>query len=108
MRRFAPTLEDRFDSWAYNLYVQHGSDYAEHDEGDAAIKDDGWNDSKCCKCRTMGELVCCDVCPRAYHMSCLNKLPPSGSAAWKCPQCRRGPDTALHSVRVLAEKAALT
>ncbi len=82
--------------------MQHGSEYAEQDEG-GKDTDDGWNDIKCFKCRAMGELVCCDVCPRAYHVSCLNTIPPPGVAAWKCPQCRRGPDSALRSVSILAE-----
>ncbi len=29
------------------------------------------NDDRCDICKTLGELVCCDKCPHAYHESCL-------------------------------------
>jgi len=40
-------------------------------------------------CDLGGNLLCCDSCPRVYHLECLNpplKRPPPGK--WQCPRCR--------------------
>lgn len=39
-------------------------------------------------CNGSGELICCDTCPAAYHLRCLN--PPLDRVpvgAWRCPLC---------------------
>ncbi|KAJ6846577.1 protein CHROMATIN REMODELING 4-like [Iris pallida] len=43
---------------------------------------------ECEKCDLGGNLLCCDTCPRTYHLECLNpplKRAPSGK--WYCPSC---------------------
>ncbi|XP_013407633.1 chromodomain-helicase-DNA-binding protein 4 isoform X2 [Lingula anatina] len=42
----------------------------------------------CRACKDGGDLLCCDSCPSAYHMHCLNppmKEIPDGE--WHCPRC---------------------
>ncbi|CAN6199078.1 unnamed protein product [Urochloa humidicola] len=44
---------------------------------------------ECVICDLGGNLLCCDSCPRVYHLECLNpplKRPPPGK--WQCPKCR--------------------
>ncbi|KAL6862175.1 hypothetical protein ACP4OV_016824 [Aristida adscensionis] len=44
---------------------------------------------ECVICDLGGNLLCCDSCPRVYHLECLNpplKRAPPGK--WQCPRCR--------------------
>eukprot|EP00216_Chloropicon_sp_CCMP2111_P006696 CAMPEP_0198236530 /NCGR_PEP_ID=MMETSP1446-20131203/2400_1 /TAXON_ID=1461542 ORGANISM="Unidentified sp, Strain CCMP2111" /NCGR_SAMPLE_ID=MMETSP1446 /ASSEMBLY_ACC=CAM_ASM_001112 /LENGTH=586 /DNA_ID=CAMNT_0043918301 /DNA_START=118 /DNA_END=1878 /DNA_ORIENTATION=+ len=46
-----------------------------------------WNDDLCRLCNDGGELICCDACPAAFHLSCTGlSAVPDGS--WFCPSCR--------------------
>lgn len=49
----------------------------------------GLNDNHCAVCHGVGDLFCCDTCPRAFHSSCscdgVDLLP--DSALWSCPRC---------------------
>ncbi|GAB4829608.1 hypothetical protein Ancab_019276 [Ancistrocladus abbreviatus] len=43
---------------------------------------------ECVICDLGGDLLCCDTCPRTYHLECLDpplKSIPNGK--WECPQC---------------------
>ncbi|XAR56079.1 DNA helicase [Bertholletia excelsa] len=43
---------------------------------------------ECVICDLGGNLLCCDTCPRTYHLQCLNpplKRIPTGK--WQCPNC---------------------
>ncbi|KAM4605265.1 autoimmune regulator [Polymixia lowei] len=46
------------------------------------------NDDECAVCKDGGELICCDVCPRAFHLTChdpaLTSIP---SGTWRCQCC---------------------
>ncbi|CAM6104306.1 unnamed protein product [Calypogeia fissa] len=47
---------------------------------------------ECMVCDIGGNLLCCDICPRVYHLACLNpplKRTPPGK--WFCPVCRDTP-----------------
>lgn len=41
--------------------------------------DEGQNEDYCGVCRNGGELLCCDTCPKVYHLHChippMNALP---------------------------------
>ena len=40
----------------------------------------------CAHCGWGGELICCDVCPQAFHLVCA-KLRNIPDGAWRCPTC---------------------
>lgn len=53
------------------------------------IGSDG-HEERCHKCQKFGELLCCDGCPIAVHLSCLKPLimkVPEAAKEWFCPVC---------------------
>ncbi|KAL3833805.1 hypothetical protein ACJIZ3_008541 [Penstemon smallii] len=43
---------------------------------------------ECVVCELGGELLCCDFCPRTYHLECLDPaLQRIPKGKWKCPNC---------------------
>ncbi|XP_062832494.1 autoimmune regulator isoform X1 [Anolis carolinensis] len=57
--------------------------------GDSATQQK--NDDECAVCRDGGELICCDGCPKAFHLACL--VPPLTeipSGTWRCDLCSPG------------------
>jgi hypothetical protein len=51
------------------------------------------NQDHCSACRSVGSLLYCDSCPRAFHLWCLNPPMehcdlPGEDASWHCPACR--------------------
>ncbi|MCO5595771.1 hypothetical protein L7F22_049819 [Adiantum nelumboides] len=56
--------------------------------------DDGYF-FECVVCDMGGNLLCCDYCPRTYHLDCLDpplKRAPPGK--WHCPSCRENTSSA--------------
>ncbi|KAM8851060.1 autoimmune regulator isoform 2-T2 [Spinachia spinachia] len=46
------------------------------------------NDDECAVCKDGGELICCDGCPRAFHLTCLEPpLTSIPSGTWRCECC---------------------
>ncbi|NXG67500.1 AIRE regulator, partial [Hemiprocne comata] len=46
------------------------------------------NEDECAACGDGGELICCDGCPRAFHLACLvPPLPCVPSGMWRCGCC---------------------
>ncbi|NWR64329.1 AIRE regulator, partial [Bucorvus abyssinicus] len=46
------------------------------------------NEDECAACGDGGELICCDGCPRAFHLTCLvPPLPRVPSGMWRCGSC---------------------
>ncbi|XP_037132497.1 autoimmune regulator [Syngnathus acus] len=46
------------------------------------------NDDDCAVCKDGGELICCDGCPRAFHLTCLDPpLASVPSGSWCCKDC---------------------
>uniref|UniRef100_A0A8D2KCZ7 Autoimmune regulator n=1 Tax=Urocitellus parryii TaxID=9999 RepID=A0A8D2KCZ7_UROPR len=49
------------------------------------------NEDECAVCRDGGELICCDGCPRAFHLACLSPpLREIPSGTWRCACCLQG------------------
>ncbi|MBZ3871431.1 Autoimmune regulator [Sciurus carolinensis] len=49
------------------------------------------NEDECAVCRDGGELICCDGCPRAFHLACLSPpLQGVPSGTWRCSCCLQG------------------
>ncbi|XP_009885690.1 PREDICTED: autoimmune regulator-like, partial [Charadrius vociferus] len=65
------------------------------------------NEDECAVCGDGGELICCDGCPRAFHLACLvPPLPRVPSGTWRCGSCVAStaePD-GLREVDVAVEK----
>ncbi|XP_075875927.1 autoimmune regulator [Nelusetta ayraudi] len=46
------------------------------------------NDDECAVCKDGGELICCDGCPQAFHLTCLDPpLTSIPSGPWQCERC---------------------
>ncbi|XP_061653476.1 autoimmune regulator isoform X2 [Phyllopteryx taeniolatus] len=46
------------------------------------------NDDECAACTDGGELICCDGCPQAFHLTCLDPpLTSIPSGSWRCEGC---------------------
>ncbi|XP_048729194.2 chromodomain-helicase-DNA-binding protein 5-like isoform X3 [Ostrea edulis] len=60
-----------------------------HCEGEGIKEQEEDDHMEFCRvCKDGGELLCCDTCPSAYHVHCLNppmKIIPDGE--WHCPRC---------------------
>ena len=61
------------------------------DDSDDENGEDG-NKNECHYCGEIGELICCDGCPRVFHFECL--IPPMRKADmpkgdWYCPLCKQ-------------------
>eukprot|EP00117_Sycon_ciliatum_P012573 scpid97427/ scgid1620/ Protein kinase C-binding protein 1; Cutaneous T-cell lymphoma-associated antigen se14-3; Rack7; Zinc finger MYND domain-containing protein 8 len=48
---------------------------------------DADNDNYCWQCHKEGQVICCDGCPRVFHLKCA-QLPAEPEGDWLCPVCR--------------------
>ncbi|KAJ8011284.1 hypothetical protein DPEC_G00056550 [Dallia pectoralis] len=61
-----------------------------HHQGEPITKvtDAERNDDECAVCKDGGELICCDGCPKAYHLACLDPpLTAIPRGTWRCQSC---------------------
>lgn len=63
-----------------------------------------FHDEACGVCAAGGDLLCCDFCNKAYHLSCLGLAEDDVNmdAEWCCPTCCEVLDTPLARVRAKA------
>ena len=47
---------------------------------------DTLNDAYCWICHKEGEVICCETCPRVFHLKCI-QLEASPAEDWVCPEC---------------------
>jgi len=45
------------------------------------------NEDRCHLCGLDGHLLCCDKCPKSYHLNCLGFLDAPTEDSWYCPSC---------------------
>ncbi|CAI5710468.1 unnamed protein product [Hyaloperonospora brassicae] len=84
----------------------------EHEEEE---KDEDGADSEldanldyCEVCEGAGDLVCCDKCPRSFHLKCLDMTEtdlPEGD--WQCSECKKPSRFDAYSVMVASERTVL-
>ncbi|GAA6234494.1 autoimmune regulator isoform X1 [Lates japonicus] len=59
-----------------------------HHRGETSTSMVHYNDDECAVCKDGGELICCDGCPRAFHLTCLDPpLISIPSGTWQCDWC---------------------
>ncbi|XP_036940324.1 autoimmune regulator isoform X2 [Acanthopagrus latus] len=59
-----------------------------HHRGETTTDMVHYNDDECAVCKDGGELICCDGCPRAFHLTCLDPpLTSIPSGPWQCEWC---------------------
>ena len=65
------------------------NDEADDEDGESGSAVSDGNDYQCSVCDTGGDLVCCDGCPKAYHIGCIPALKRDGVPLgdWFCPRC---------------------
>ncbi|UIZ26599.1 hypothetical protein KXD40_001544 [Peronospora effusa] len=62
----------------------------------------------CEVCQGAGDLVCCDKCPRSFHLKCLHMTKtdlPEGD--WQCNECKKPSRFDAYAVAVASEKNLL-
>ena len=47
---------------------------------------DTLNDAYCWICHKEGVVICCETCPRVFHLKCI-QLEASPAEDWVCPEC---------------------
>ncbi|EPS69469.1 hypothetical protein M569_05292, partial [Genlisea aurea] len=76
-----PLISCQLDAWSTEFQSrQVASRINQDDEIDQ-------NDDSCGRCGDVGELICCDNCPSAFHQGCLFEQEVL-EGNWYCPRCR--------------------
>ncbi|KAL3660014.1 hypothetical protein V7S43_014939 [Phytophthora oleae] len=87
---------------------EEDEDEDERDGRDASDSELDTNLDFCEVCQGAGDLVCCDKCPRSFHLKCLhmteNDLP---EGDWRCKECRKPSRFDAYSTAVASEQSLL-
>ncbi|XP_029317686.1 transcription intermediary factor 1-alpha isoform X2 [Cottoperca gobio] len=68
---------------------QHPQPAAQPESEKRAEPDEDPNEDWCAVCQNGGELLCCDKCPKVFHLAChIPALNESPSGEWFCSLCR--------------------
>jgi len=77
-------------------------------DGDGCDSELDANLDFCEVCQGAGDLVCCDKCPRSFHLKCLHMEEsdlPEGD--WQCAECKKPSRFDAYSTAVAAEQSLL-
>ncbi|XP_054452697.1 autoimmune regulator [Anoplopoma fimbria] len=59
-----------------------------HHKGETTTCMVQYNEDECSVCKDGGELICCDGCPQAFHLNCLDPpITSIPSGIWRCEWC---------------------
>ncbi|XP_061181390.1 E3 ubiquitin-protein ligase TRIM33-like isoform X1 [Saccostrea echinata] len=62
-------------------------------------KEDDPNEDYCAVCQNGGDLLCCDKCPKVYHLKChIPELKEFPSDEWQCTLCTKADDMVLTEI----------
>ena len=45
------------------------------------------NDCFCWICHKEGDVICCETCPRVFHLKCIQLESNAPTEDWVCPEC---------------------
>ncbi|KAH7479782.1 E3 ubiquitin-protein ligase TRIM33 [Phytophthora ramorum] len=99
--------EEETEDETYNQ-ADEEDDEDDEDEGDDSDSELDTNLDFCEVCQGAGDLVCCDKCPRSFHLKCLHMKEsdlPEGD--WQCAECRKPSRFDLYSTAVASEQGLL-
>ncbi|RLN91015.1 hypothetical protein DYB28_013450, partial [Aphanomyces astaci] len=94
--------QDQLDVGRIYRFVENIENGVHHQHGET----NDLNEDACHRCGTAGELICCDGCPAAFHLSCagLHRLPPP-TVDWYCQTCKRSKNVVSASQRTAQANA---
>ncbi len=76
------------DEYSSSSQSDENDEENEDQEENDMIDSEGEHTDYCCACKDVGQLLCCDRCPLAYHLECafppLKKIP---EGEWLCQKC---------------------
>ncbi|CAI5742990.1 unnamed protein product [Peronospora destructor] len=88
---------------------QNEEEDKENDEKEDGLESElDTNLDYCEVCQGAGDLVCCDKCPRSFHLKCLHMTEtdlPEGD--WQCNECKKPSRFDAYAVAVASEKNML-
>uniref|UniRef100_A0A8B9F4G9 Autoimmune regulator n=1 Tax=Amazona collaria TaxID=241587 RepID=A0A8B9F4G9_9PSIT len=94
--------------WSWCVWCRAGDARGKADGGDRLRGPSPENEDECAVCGDGGELICCDGCPRAFHLACLvPPLPRVPSGTWQCGSCvaAAAESSGLQEANVAVERA---
>ncbi|RHY51929.1 hypothetical protein DYB30_010849 [Aphanomyces astaci] len=94
--------QDQLDVGRIYRFVENIENGVHHQHGET----NDLNEDACHRCGTAGELICCDGCPAAFHLSCagLHRLP-APTVDWYCQTCKRAKNVVSASQRTAQANA---
>ncbi len=96
------------DGSGYEESSKAASEEEDEEEEEGEGDSEGEHADYCNKCKDGGELLCCDSCPLAFHLSCLT--PPMDDIPggyWECPRCVVSPRVCVCVEKLISLQAEI-